>query len=123
MQTLLLDTGSWDLLLDSNGNIAVASEPYALAQDAASAARTFYGECFFDTTLGIKYGNILGQRPSVSYLKAQYVAAALTVPDVATAQCYITGINNRELTGQIQVSTASGATAAAEFTAANPQGA
>jgi hypothetical protein len=32
MRTLLLDTVAWDLVLDVNGNIAVADEPYALAQ-------------------------------------------------------------------------------------------
>ena len=36
-------------------NIAVADEPYALAQDAASAIRTFIGECYYDTTKGLPY--------------------------------------------------------------------
>lgn len=36
MKTLLLDQKSWDLTLDAAGNIAVAAEPYAIAQDVAS---------------------------------------------------------------------------------------
>jgi hypothetical protein len=36
-------------VLDAEGNIAVASEPYSLAQDAASAIKTFAGEVFWDT--------------------------------------------------------------------------
>ena len=39
--TLLLDQTEWDLVLDASGNIALASPPYALAQDVASAVRTF----------------------------------------------------------------------------------
>ena len=35
--TLLLDRTVWDLLLDGSGNIAIATEPYATAQDVASA--------------------------------------------------------------------------------------
>ena len=43
MNTLLLDTLRWDLCLDVHGNIAVASDPYSVAQDVASAIRTFSG--------------------------------------------------------------------------------
>ena len=39
--TLLLDPDTWDLTVDNNGNIAVAAPPYAVAQDVASAIRTF----------------------------------------------------------------------------------
>ena len=51
-QTLLLDTGSWDLSVDANSNIAIADPDYSLAQDAASAIKTFLGEMFYDTTVG-----------------------------------------------------------------------
>jgi hypothetical protein len=37
MNTLFLNPGPWDLTLDASGNIALAAEPYSLAQDAASA--------------------------------------------------------------------------------------
>lgn len=122
--TILLDVSTWDLVLDANGNIAVASEPYSLAQDAASAIKTFLGECYWDTTVGVPYlTQILGQAPSISFLKQQFVAAALTVPDVASAQCFITGLNGRTLSGQVQVVSAStGQSSAANFTAINPQG-
>ncbi len=52
-----LDTVAWDLTVDTTGNIAVASNPYSMAQDAASAIRTFQGEVYYDTTLGIPFGN------------------------------------------------------------------
>jgi len=54
-KTLLLDRTVWDLVLDSNGDIALASPPYALEQDVASAVRLFLGELWYDTTKGIPY--------------------------------------------------------------------
>lgn len=124
MDTLLLDTGSWDLVLNAAGNIAVATEPYSLAQDAASAIKTFLGEVFFDTTVGVPWlTQILGQTPSLALLKAQLAAAALTVPDVGSAQVFISSFNDRVITGQVQTTQAStGQTSAANFTVVNPQG-
>ena len=55
MNTLLLDRTVWDLVLDAGGNIARASNPYAVAQDVASAIKLFRGELFYDTAKGIPY--------------------------------------------------------------------
>lgn len=116
MDTLLLDRTTWDLCLDASGNIAMASNPYALAQDAASAAKLFSGELFYDTTKGVPYfGSILGKAPSLAFLKAQYVAAALTVPEVVSALCFISQITNRTVTGQLQVTDSTGATSVVGF--------
>jgi hypothetical protein len=123
--TLLLDRTTWDLALDASGNIAVATEPYSLAQDAASAIKTFLGECYWDTTQGIDYLTLVfkGPPPSISTLKQLFVNAALTVPDVGSAQCFITQASNRQLTGQIQVTSKStGLVSAASFDVINPQG-
>lgn len=43
MNTLYLDQESWDLTLDTAGNIALAKDPYAKAQDVASAYRVRTG--------------------------------------------------------------------------------
>lgn len=117
MDTLFLTPGEWDLTLDANGNIALASNPYALAQDAASACRTFLGEIYYQTNAGIPYWQqILGHLPTLQYVKSQLVAAAMTVPEVVSAQAFITGITaDRQLQGQIQVTDASGITTAASF--------
>lgn len=105
MQTLLLDTVAWDLVLDAFGNIAVASDPYSQAQDAASAIRLFEGELFYDTTQGIPYWtSILGRTPPIALMKVKFVDAALSVPGVVQAQCFIAGITNRRVTGQVQLS-------------------
>lgn len=107
---------TWDLVSDASGNIAMASSPYAMAQDAASAIKTFQGEVFYDTSLGIPYfQSILGKFPSLTLMKAQFVAAALTVPGVTGAKCFISSIVDRTVNGQVQVTDATGQTSAANF--------
>jgi len=109
--TLLLDTGAWDLVLDVSGNIALAAPPYAVAQDVASAIKLFLGELWYDTTQGVPYWTeIIGHPPSLSQL-AQYLnQAALTVPGVVTANTVITGFADRQVTGQVQFTTSDGTT-------------
>ncbi|ACR29231.1 hypothetical protein [Burkholderia glumae] len=107
--TLLLDQQTWDLCVDAAGNIAVADEPYAIAQDAASAVRTFQGECWFNTTIGVPYwSDILGHRPPLQLVKSSIVTEAKRVQNVVGAQCFLTGFVDRKLTGQLQVATAAG---------------
>ena len=115
MNTLLLDQDLNDLCLDASGNIAMASEPYALAQDAASAISTFLGECWYDTTQGVPYWqDILGQRPPAELLKAQFARAALTVPGVVSASVALTQ-SARQLGGTVTITDTTGATATAAF--------
>ena len=67
--SLLLDQAQWDIVLDVNGNIALASAPYSIAQDVASAVRTFVGECWYDNSLGLPYWqNILGKFPPLQFV-------------------------------------------------------
>lgn len=104
MNTLLLDISLWDLCKDANGNIAVASPPYALAQDVASAIRTFLGEVWYDDTLGIPYfAEILGHTPPISVFQEYMVNAALTVPGVVQAKCIVDSFDptTRDVTGQV----------------------
>jgi len=108
--TLLLNPETWDLMVTASGNIAVAAEPYALAQDAASAIKLFQGEDYYDTTRGVPYWEtILGHWPSVSVMKAYFVRAALTVPNVVAAQAFIESIEDRRPKGQVQVTDRAGA--------------
>lgn len=111
MKTLLLDVGTWDLCLDAAGNIAVASEPYAVAQDVASALRLFLGELWYDQTKGVPYfQEILGASPPISLFQEFMISAAMTVPTVASAQCEITKIEDRTVTGQVTFTTDDGTT-------------
>lgn len=116
MNTLLLSTDAWDLLVDASGNIAMASDPYSLAQDAASAIKLFSGELWYDTTQGVEYWQqILGLMPPLALLKTDFVAAALTVPEVTSAQCFISAFTDRGINGQVQVQNAEGQTAVMIF--------
>lgn len=116
MKTMLLDVTTVDLVLDVGGNWAVASDPYSQAQDAASAIRTFLGEVWFNTTLGVPYfQSFFGKAPNISLMKAKFVAVALTVPGVVSAKVFITSVVGRRVTGQVQVTTTAGTTTAAAF--------
>lgn len=118
--SLLLDQTLWDLVVDAQGNIAVAKEPYAAAQDVACAIKLFQGELWYDSTQGVPYfQSILGRQPPISLIKAQYVAAALAVPGVVSAACYITSLANREVQGQVQVTLADGTVIAVGIGSAN----
>lgn len=113
--TLFLDDVTWDLVADINGNIAVAGPPYSQAQDAASAIRLFLGELYYDTTKGVPYENILAQPPNLPVLKSYMVAAAMTVPGVVKAVCFISSIASRFVFGQVTITNSQGQTATAGF--------
>ncbi len=84
----------------------MASEPYALAQDAASAIRTFVGEEWYDTTEGVPYfQEILGYLPPLSLIKSLFITEAMKTPGVASVQCYFASFDSksRTLSGQVQV--------------------
>ena len=116
LSTLLLDTEAWDLVLDSNGNIALASPPYSVAQDVASAIRTFIGEAWYDTSLGVPYWqSLLGQPFYQSQVTAAMNAAAMTVPGVVSASTVITSYTDRKVSGQVQFTTSDGATTTVSF--------
>lgn len=125
--TVLLGTDTWDLLLDASGNIAVASEPYAFSQDAASACRTFLGECYWNTTLGVDYlGAILGKTPPPALVKAQLEAQAESAIDpAATVKVLLGSFQDRVLMGQVQTTppptSSSTQTTAVNFSVTDPQ--
>lgn len=110
MDTLLLDRSTWDLLLDAEGNIAVASGGYAIGQDIASAVRVFLGECYYNTAAGLPYmQNILGRGQVISVFESQVVETALAVPGCADARCIVSGLGpDRRLTGVILYTTTEG---------------
>ena len=116
MRSLRLDPATWDLTVDASNNIAVIEDPDALAQNAACACRLFLGELYYDTTQGVPYWSaILAHSPPLSFIKAKYIQAALTVSGVVDAQCYISSFIDRQLGGQIQVANKVGKITAATF--------
>lgn len=110
MKSLLLDVPTWDLKLDSSGNIAAASGAYAVAQDVACALRLFAGELWYDTAQGVPYfETILGFLPSRGFLMAKFSEAALGVPGVVSVVVSLDDISvARNLTGSVVCTLESG---------------
>lgn len=116
LNTLLLDTVAWDLVLDSNGDIALATPPYAVAQDVASAMRLFQGELWYNTMQGVPYWQqLLGQNPTTSQIVAAFNNAAISVPGVVSANTVITSVAGREVSGQVQFTTTDGTSTTVNF--------
>ncbi|MFP1767247.1 hypothetical protein ACLEEB_14300 [Lonsdalea quercina] len=109
-KTLQLDTSSWDLTFDAQGNIATASGGYAAAQDVASACLVFSGECYYDNTLGIPWKeDVLGGRPSPGYIakKMEAEAKKLDVVDQAMASIFFDK-STRQARGVIRITDTDG---------------
>lgn len=116
MDTLLLDINTWDLVIDADNNIAVASDPYSQAQDAASMIKLFQGELYYDTTKGVPYWtSVLGFDPPIQLLKTYFNQAASVVPGVTASRTFITGLAGRLLSGQVQITNTTNQTAIAAF--------
>jgi hypothetical protein len=115
-KTLLLDLVAWDLVLDADGNIAAANAPYSIAQDVASAERTFVGECWYDTLLGLPYWQkILGKFPPLSFVNQQLIDQAMTVPNVEKVKVEFASFSDRALTGQVQIIDSDGVESGVSF--------
>lgn len=100
--TMLLDNDTWDLVVTPEGDFGVATDAASLAQDAASAIRTFQAECWYDVTQGVPYiQSIFGKRPAPSFVKAKVKTAAKTVPDIETVSFDSLALNGRALNGRI----------------------
>ena len=104
MNTIFLHPEKWDLMLDIEGNIAFAKDPYAKAQDVASAVKLFKGELYYDTRKGIPYfDETLGKKQSFALYQYRLQQAALTVPSVKSAKSTVSSGENRQLIGNITV--------------------
>ena len=108
MTTSLLLSSSWDLMVDSSGNIATVSGAYALAQDVACALVTFLGELYYDTTQGVDYPQILGHTEDSGFISAQLKTVALAVPGVMSAQVLLNAPVNGLLSGTVNFTDATG---------------
>ena len=109
MDTLLLDD-KWDLPVIDGNLFVVATGSLAIAQDVATAERTFLKECWYNWNLGVDWLSILGKRPSIQYVKNQLIAVGMTVPGVVGIVCYLTGPGtDRKISGQLQITDNTGA--------------
>lgn len=112
MDTLFLNPDTWDLMVDVDGNIAVASSPYAIAQDVASACRLWRGEARYDTTREIPYEtSLLGEQPLQSLVASWFETEAETVPEVDSVQVIPSfDREKRQMGGQILITRTFGET-------------
>lgn len=104
-KSLQLNTDAWDITLDGAGNLATTSNPYAVAQDVACACKTFLGEAWYDTTLGIPYyQRILGHWPGTQLINTKMQSEALKIDYVQTATCTVViGKLNRIASGVMTI--------------------
>lgn len=117
MNSLLLDRTTWDLVVDAQGNLAVASGSYAIGQDIASALRVFAGECYYNTNSGLPYrSHILGKMQSISVFRAQAETAARAIAGVTAARCLVAAPGvERRLNGSLVFTTEDGVTQSVGF--------
>jgi len=117
MQTLLQDPDNWgNILLDANGNWALADDPYRLAQDVCCAIRTFTADLWYYQQIGIPYyGVIFGEKPNLTIVRDYLEKAALSVTGVVKAKAVIATFVDREITGQVIITDAAGVTNGVNF--------
>lgn len=108
--TIFLNPDTWDLDIDARGCIALASTPYAQAQNVASACRVWQGECLLNTTRGVPYeANVLGFRPTTSQVASWFQNEADQVQGVASSVAILSfDDGSRSLGGQIQLTLSDG---------------
>lgn len=101
--TLFLMPDTWDLELDNDGNIAVATDSYQQAQDICSACRTLIQDMYYQQSAGIPYlEQILGQGTyPIALYRQQLQEAAMSVSGVVSATVSLS-LLNRTLSGTIQ---------------------
>jgi hypothetical protein len=103
--------GVWDLMVDGNMNLAVATGSNALVQDVASAIQTYSGEVYYDTTQGLPYlSEVMGQLYAPSTLRPALEQAALSVPGVLLAKAVINNfsVTARKSSGVVNITDATG---------------
>ena len=74
--TIFLDPRTWDLSLDVNGNIAVATSTYQRAQDIASACHVFRGDIYFNQLDGMADIILLDTGAGISRDVSNFLMAA-----------------------------------------------
>lgn len=103
MKTIFLLPTTWDITLDSAGNLAVATDEYQQAQDIASSCRVFYGDDFYNKNDGIPYlESILGKSsyPIALYQRNLHDRSML-VNGIVSAEVQLQRLDNRVLSGSI----------------------
>ena len=100
--TIYLDQTTNDLTTDAYGNIALCSQPYAIAQDVASAIKLCLGELWYNTQKGVPFFQKIAAKPMNARMLITYIEdAAMTVPDVVQAKCTFNSFSGRKAQGKV----------------------
>lgn len=114
--TLLLALNDWDLTLDGNGNIAIATRDYAIAQNVANAIRLFTNDAYYEPERGVPHFIVdLKTNPQESLIRSKFLKTALAVEGVRQAEITSLNIMDRILTGNIAIKTNLGGSADVAF--------
>lgn len=117
MRSLMLDVETWDLCLDSAGQIKLTDGPYCTAQKVANATRLFTDDAWYDPDKGIPHFEIeLGHTaPSISILRSRLRQEAINISGVLDAEVNITGLTDRTVNGDIRLELDTGESAEVTF--------
>lgn len=105
MKTMFLDPKTWDSVLDTQGNIAVATEEYQQAQDIACSCRVFLGDDYYNKNDGIPYlESIMGKFGyPISLYQRHLQERSLLVRGVVSVKPMLSlDNNNRVASGSIE---------------------
>ena len=102
-------TTDWDIQLDPSGNIKLCDGAYAVAQEVANKVRLFTNDAYYEPNKGIPHFVVdLGQRPMESVVRSRIKQAALSVTQVASVKIFEIAVENRVLTGRIELTLKNG---------------
>lgn len=118
MRTLFLDPRTWDLAVDTSGNLAIATNEYQQAQDIATSCRvykvqkedgTISGDDYYNKNDGIPILEILGKSayPLALYQRNLY-DRSLMVDGVVSVDVKFDSLRDRVLEGRIIFTTDTG---------------
>lgn len=104
MKTLYLRHDTWDLALDTQGNIAIGTDVYQQAQDIASSCRVFYGDDYYNKTDGIPYlESILGKSNyPISLYQKHLHERSMIVDGIVSVNINLNPLRDRLLSGNIE---------------------
>lgn len=117
-QRNLLLSDSWDIFLNSNGNIALTAGIYCDCQNVASAIRMFTKDAYLAQNQGIPHFNLdLGKNTPLSLIRSTYRKRAKQMENISNAVVDYLRIDTdtRTLTGRVVITNENGQQGAIEI--------
>lgn len=117
-RNLYLNTDTWDIVLNKNGDIQTVSGLYSDAQAVASAIRLFTKDAFLAQSKGVPHFDLdLARMPAFSAVRAVYRKNARNVENIRDAVIQNLRVDNdtRALTGVIIATTEDGENVSVEI--------